>query len=643
MAAPIGAKLGLGRAAADEESGAPPAKLPRLSNATGKGFLGLSGGKGGSEPFDGDLPEVNLEEENLEEAFQTALEESDAPAPVPGAGIEGGDEMQIAFVKKVFPDKGYTWLSENPEDDTIGNIYVHHSVANPLTLEPAKAVAFKPHMSPAGKLQASAPLWALMGKVEEGAQITFGQYIGTIENVTRLGDGFVNCPELKGEYKDDVYIFHKVMFMCGLMQGHEISFDIHINAKGQPQVQAPVWVKIDERGMMKELMKGEQMKGDKGGGKGKAPQWGKSWEEPVSVFKGKGGTMRAERPASSLRSAPYPEPKGKGASDWGSKESSWSSPKGADQGPKGSGSWSSKGASDSWGAKGSTDSWEAKGSKGASNGWSSKGGGGGGGVKGSKPVKPPSTEDMRIAFLKQTVPEKGFSYLSENPVDEACESIYVHSSVASPETLEAAKAVAFKPHVSPKGALQASAPVWVLKGKVEEGQEIFFGEYFGVIYAVTAQGDAFVDCPALKDEFKDAPYIFHKVMNACRLQEGDEIAFEIHINSKGQPQVQAPVWKKVDERVRPGGGGGGSSGWNAGKGKPNDKGKGGWNDDKGKGSWNDDRGKGGWSEDRGKGGWNEDRGKGSWNDNKGKGKGGWSDDSKGGWSDQGRGGKGGKW
>merc|ERR1719272_2834034 len=170
-------------------------------------------------------------------------------------------------------------------------------------------------------------------------------------------------------------------------------------------------------------------------------------------------------------------------------------------------------------------------------------GGGGGGMGKGAPV---DISDLQIAVLKMTVPEKGHSFLTQNPADESSR-IYVHESVASPLALEQCQAVAFKPHISAKGSLQASAPVRLLMGRAEADKPVEWGEFMGRIIKVSALGDGFVECPEAEAKFGKQTYIFRKVMALCQIFEGDEISFNVHVNDRGMPQVPSPIWKQNNE------------------------------------------------------------------------------------------------
>lgn len=123
------------------------------------------------------------------------------------------------------------------------------------------------------------------------------------------------------------------------------------------------------------------------------------------------------------------------------------------------------------------------------------------------------------------------------------ETILVPNTVASPATLQNEVAVAFKPQRTGKGQMQANAPVWFLRGNVE-GDSILWGSHTGTIAKVSAAGDAFISCPEVYNRYGRDAYIYREVRQACEVEAGDEIQFDIHLSDKGSPQVHAPVWKR---------------------------------------------------------------------------------------------------
>eukprot|EP00930_Biecheleria_cincta_P050680 TRINITY_DN35869_c0_g1_i1.p1 TRINITY_DN35869_c0_g1~~TRINITY_DN35869_c0_g1_i1.p1 ORF type:complete len:576 (+),score=90.97 TRINITY_DN35869_c0_g1_i1:79-1806(+) len=175
---------------------------------------------------------------------------------------------------------------------------------------------------------------------------------------------------------------------------------------------------------------------------------------------------------------------------------------------------------------------------------------------------PPNTDqasDFMFAVVKRTFPEKGFSFLTQDPTNEDAQSIYVHNTVADPGTLSNpyCKAVAFKPHVNTRGETQASSPVWLYYGQKDSVDDVAWSQFIGVIVNVNSNGEAFVRCPELETQHGMHAYVDRETASFSHLGIGDLIRFDAHINEQGKCQVQVPLWKKHAEAPRGKGGPGG--------------------------------------------------------------------------------------
>eukprot|EP00930_Biecheleria_cincta_P045303 TRINITY_DN31237_c0_g1_i1.p1 TRINITY_DN31237_c0_g1~~TRINITY_DN31237_c0_g1_i1.p1 ORF type:complete len:707 (+),score=148.56 TRINITY_DN31237_c0_g1_i1:110-2122(+) len=336
----------------------------------------------------------------------------------------GSEDINVAFVKSVHPERGYSLLSINPMSDEFETIFLHGSVLSPAALQNEVAVAFKPQRNGKGQMQATGPVWCLKGSVE-GDSILWGQYNGIIEKISAAGDAFVNCPEVSQQHGRHAYIYRKVAEDCELAVGDEIQFDIHMSHQGSPQVHAPVW----KRHMSSTA----------------AVAWN--------------GTKPGPRPVASHD---------------------------ADA----------------------------------------------------------ERDGIVVAYVKSVLPDQDYCLLSANPTDETCEKIYVHSSVCSPSVLANETAVAVRPRKNANGRIEASSPIFFLAGKLE-GVEMLskWLQYSGTVDKISPAGDALVSCPEVKARHTFAPFMYKKVVSMCGLKMGDRIQFNVHIDPKGQPLVQAPVWK----------------------------------------------------------------------------------------------------
>jgi len=93
--------------------------------------------------------------------------------------------------------------------------------------------------------------WKLVGKRPNGVEVDFGDHIGRVATVLASGCAFVDCPEIRTEHGRDAYIHSNVMEQCGLTLGDKISFVVHINSSGAPQVSAPLWIHVGESNLHK--------------------------------------------------------------------------------------------------------------------------------------------------------------------------------------------------------------------------------------------------------------------------------------------------------------------------------------------------------------------------------------------------------
>jgi len=149
--------------------------------------------------------------------------------------------------------------------------------------------------------------------------------------------------------------------------------------------------------------------------------------------------------------------------------------------------------------------------------------------------------NLCLGWVNNTLPLKNYSMVT-CPSWSDQEDVYVHSSVAEPGAVELGDLVAFQIHVSHKNMPQASAPLWKQVGWKPKGMAVTFGRYQGLISKVLPSGSGFLDCKAISETYGRDAYVHHAVMKQCDLVEGNLIAFDIHVNHAGNPQVSAPCW-----------------------------------------------------------------------------------------------------
>lgn len=126
--------------------------------------------------------------------------------------------------------------------------------------------------------------------------------------------------------------------------------------------------------------------------------------------------------------------------------------------------------------------------------------------------------------------------------------VYAHFSVAAGVVV--GDTVAFQIHVNAKGQPAASAPTWKMVGKSFGGKPVTLGEQVGQITRMVSDGSVFLDCPALAQQYGTEVYCHSSVVEQCGLQVGETIAFTVHVNKRGQPQVSAPCWKCISPHWR---------------------------------------------------------------------------------------------
>jgi len=99
-----------------------------------------------------------------------------------------------------------------------------------------------------------------------------------------------------------------------------------------------------------------------------------------------------------------------------------------------------------------------------------------------------------------------------------------------------------RPSVSAAGSFQKGQKEWEW-----EGHQLGWmpkGFYLGwVTRTDQRKGTSMVQCPDWGG--RQDVYVHRSVAEPSALEEGDTVAFQIHVNKRGQPQASAPFWKKV--------------------------------------------------------------------------------------------------
>eukprot|EP00435_Cladocopium_sp_Y103_P025892 s1882_g6.t1 len=145
-------------------------------------------------------------------------------------------------------------------------------------------------------------------------------------------------------------------------------------------------------------------------------------------------------------------------------------------------------------------------------------------------------------FDPSSSPVKDFS-LIECPDTGLPQDVYVRGAVATSQAFTVGDLVAFSFHMTAKGP-QATA-VFKLVGFVQQGREVHFPPYQGLIHRVLPNGNGFIKCDAITAEYGKDAFIHASVVQQCGLNEQDIIAFDVHISKEGNPQASAPCWQQI--------------------------------------------------------------------------------------------------
>lgn len=155
--------------------------------------------------------------------------------PKGGESHPGNEEIEgVVFRGKVkaFNEKaGRGFIDCQEAKDKYGqDVYVHGSVMEKAQAYVGDEVEFKIHLNSQGQPQAQSPMEVVGSAMEEKYQ-----YRGIVKSFSeKNGYGFIECEQLKAEYKRDVYLPGSHAQSCGAYQGLEIMFNIDLNADGMP-------------------------------------------------------------------------------------------------------------------------------------------------------------------------------------------------------------------------------------------------------------------------------------------------------------------------------------------------------------------------------------------------------------------------
>ncbi|CAJ1409209.1 unnamed protein product [Effrenium voratum] len=153
-----------------------------------------------------------------------------------------------------------------------------------------------------------------------------------------------------------------------------------------------------------------------------------------------------------------------------------------------------------------------------------------------------NADEFLIGAVKRVDHAKNFSLIAcpETGYDA---DVYVPHTVASPQAFEVGDAVAFTFTLNLRGLPQALC-IYKMVG-FASGNLPHFPAHQGRLSRLLPNGSGFVDCPEASAAYGRDVYVHASVVAQCGLQEQDPIAFDVHINKDGNPQVSAPCWLQV--------------------------------------------------------------------------------------------------
>jgi len=413
------------------------------------------------------------------------------PPHEPPAPASVSDEHSLTFgtVKKTFPSKGFSLISIDPVE---GQDVVHCSsaVTPPTVIRERQPVAFKLHLNNKKQLQAMGPLWRLVGEIEEGATVVWGQFEGAV-----MAGGLVTCQQVLDTYGLSAYMDFDEMMSFKIKPEETIRFNVVLDHTGTPRVLTPLWKTIPMQDPTLPPPPGSV--GSHPPPPGPPPVGGPLGGPPP----GPPGSMQL----ATLPALPPPPP----------------------------------------GAKGKDG---AKGDGGKDKGKLGKGGGKDAGKTDKDGNQQQRVEDLTFGYVKVIMLERGFALAVTDPANES-ETIYVHNTVCNPGVLGEGQPVGFRVHMNSKGQPQASKPMFRLVGDVREGAPVKWGSYTGCVKGpkFMPNGSGFIACGPVRMQHRCDVFVPAELVEMCSLHPGDTVQFDIQMNSKGNPEAKSPMWKRCSE------------------------------------------------------------------------------------------------
>lgn len=159
----------------------------------------------------------------------------------PAPKLEPVIGTQMGTIKTRSVEKGFSTVGVA---DSQRDVYVPSTIADPAHLQLGDLVAVSVVVEEE-RLTAEAPLWKLVGTTERLSNPGFGEFIGKVGQSS--GDGqvaFMECQACRDMHGEDAWSPRDVMRKCSLEEGDTVSFNVHIDSSGKPQVSIPCWKNI---------------------------------------------------------------------------------------------------------------------------------------------------------------------------------------------------------------------------------------------------------------------------------------------------------------------------------------------------------------------------------------------------------------
>jgi len=450
---------------------------------------------------------------------------------------KGDDGFCWGRVLRTSLAKGFSFLDGSAwgyQED----MFLHGAIAPPAQLATGDVITCGLHLSSQGKPQAKAPVWKIVGHIAEGTNPRFGTYTGRLKNLQPGGSAFVECPEVREEFRRDAFVHASVVEAGGLDVGDTISFEVHVNGAGRPQVSEHPWKCLSDGSYVElgaavvaaggaavaaavpgaaEANEGEEEEAAEDGKAAKRPRL----ERPENLLF---GTVKTAGRGKEFIFMDCPESGHdldvfvhKAVIDPGSVEVGDTlaftlhfTPDGKPQA-----------AAPVWRLCG----WLGEGEKIAFGEYVG------------------TIEKLTAAGAGEVDCREATTKFGRRPT--------IYSTLMQSKGLDVGDVVAFDVRTGSKGHLQVAAPFW-RRCPSDQGAHLAYPQaapslgrgkvYIGAVKSVDlAKGYGFIDGPAAG--FKQDVFVLHSVADPSSLTPGQVVGFQVKFDEKDRPQAAAPLWR----------------------------------------------------------------------------------------------------